>query len=270
MMYERLAAITGMPRSGTSWIGQIVDSSPEVRYKMSPLFSYEFKNRIKEGATREDWEKVLRGAYLSENDFMNQTTRRKAGEYPTFVGKQPHPPLLVIKYNRFQNLTEEMLELLPEMKVLAVVRHPCGAMHSWLTAPKEFPPDADPLEHWRSGAAKKCGYGDFFGFDDWCWVTRLHVRLAAERPEQVRLVRYEAFVNDAEPETRALFDWLGLEYTEQTASFLRKSQTTSVAGDYSVFRSPGVKDRWRSELQPEIRDAILSELEGTDLARFLA
>jgi len=268
-MYERLAAITGMPRSGTSWVGQIVDSSPDVRYKMSPLFSYEFKNQIRNGATRSDWEQVLRGAYRSENDFMNQTTRRKAGEYPTFATKQENPSLLVIKYNRFQNLTEEMLELLPEMKVFAVVRHPCGAIHSWLTAPKEFPPDADPLEHWRSGSAKKSGYGDFFGFDDWCWVTRLHVRLASEHPEQFRLVRYEEFVEDAEVNTRALFDWLELEYTKQTATFLRESQSTSIVGDYSVFRPPLVKDRWRSELQPRIRDAILSELEGTDLARFL-
>jgi len=268
-MYERLAAITGMARSGTSWIGQIVDSSPEVRYRMSPLFSYEFKNRIREGAKRTDWEEVLRGAYVSENEFMNQTTRRNAGEYPTFATKQPNPSVLVIKYNRFQNLTEEMIELLPEMKVLAVVRHPCGAMHSWLTAPKEFPPDAEPLEHWRSGAAKKSDYGDFFGFDDWCWVTRLHMRLADERPEQFRLVRYENFVDDVVRETRALFDWIGLEYGPQTAKFLRDSQTSAVSGDYSVFRPPAVKDRWRSELRPEIRDAILSELEGTDLEQFL-
>jgi hypothetical protein len=268
-MYKRLAAITGMPRSGTSWIGQIVDSSPDVRYRMSPLFSYEFKNQIRQGATRDDWLKVLRGAYVSANDFMSQTTRRKAGEYPTFETKQANPSLLVIKYNRFQNLTEEMLELLPEMKVLAVVRHPCGAMHSWLTATKEFPPDADPLKHWRSGAAKKSGYGDFFGFDDWCWVTRLHTRLAHERPQQFRLVRYDEFVDDVENQTRTLFDWLDLEYTKQTAAFVGRSQSTSISGDYSVFRPPTVKDRWRSELQPQIRDAILSDLEGTDLAQFL-
>jgi hypothetical protein len=236
---------------------------------MSPLFSYEFKNHIRQGATRDDWLKVLRGAYVSANDFMNQTTRRKAGEYPTFESKQANPSLLVIKYNRFQNLTEEMLELLPEMKVLAVVRHPCGAMHSWLTAAKEFPPDADPLEHWRSGAAKKSGYGDFFGFDDWCWVTRLHARLAHERPQQFRLVRYDEFVDDVENQTRTLFDWLELEYTKQTAVFVGRSQSTSISGDYSVFRPPSVKDRWRSELQPQIRDAIFSDLEGTDLAQFL-
>ena len=268
-MYRRLATITGMPRSGTSWIGQIVDSCPDVRYKMSPLFSYEFKNQIPEGASREQWERVFSGAYESQDDFINQTTRRREGEYPTFPHKRNTEVMLVIKYNRFQNLTEEMLERFPEMKMLAVVRHPCGAIHSWLTAPKEFPPDADPIEHWRSGAAKKSGSGDFFGFDDWCWVTRLHVRLAKERPAQVRLARYEQFVDDAKAQTEMLFDWLGLEYTDQTARFVEASQRDSVPGDYSVFKPSTVKDRWRAELQPEIRDAIVDELEGTDLAEFL-
>ena len=60
-----------------------------------------------------------------------------------------------------------------------------------------------------------------------------------------------------------------LEYNEQTAAFLKQSQSSSVSGDYSVFRAPAVKDRWESQLQPEIRDAILSELDGTDLSRFL-
>ena len=63
-----------MPRSGTSWIGQIVDSCPDVRYKMSPLFSYEFKNQIPEVASREQWERVFSGAYESQDDFINQTT----------------------------------------------------------------------------------------------------------------------------------------------------------------------------------------------------
>lgn len=268
-MYERLAAITGMPRSGTSWVGQIVDSSPDVRYRMSPLFSYEFKNQVREGASRDEWETVLRGAYVSTDGFMNQTERRAAGEYPTFADKADEPPLLVIKYNRFQNLTEEMLDVLPEIKLLAIVRHPCGAIHSWLTAPKEFPQSADPMTNWRSGAVKKTGYGDFFGFDDWCYVTRLHTRLARERPEQVRLVRYEDYVEDPESHTRAVFDWFGLPFSEQTADFLRRSREDLVDGDYSVFKSPAVRDRWRTELQPEIRDAILRELAQSDLASYV-
>ncbi|MEM9489575.1 MAG: sulfotransferase [Myxococcota bacterium] len=268
-MYKRVAVITGMPRSGTSWIGQIVDSSPQVRYRMSPLFSYEFKNYVREGARREDWEHVLRGSYGSDNEFMNQSYRRDAGEYPTFARKEVEPELLVVKFNRFQNLIEEMLDLLPEVKMVAVVRHPCGTIHSWLTAPKEFPPDADPMEHWRSGACKKTGYGDNFGFDDWKWVTRLHVRLAAQRPQQFRLIRYEPFVRDPIAHSRDLLAFFDLTYSDQTADFLARSQRDIVPGDYSVFKPPSVADRWRDELQPAIRDAIVADLRGTDLETFL-
>ena len=40
---ERLA-IFGVPRSGTSWLGEIVNSSEYTCYKYQPLFSYAHKN----------------------------------------------------------------------------------------------------------------------------------------------------------------------------------------------------------------------------------
>jgi hypothetical protein len=267
-MYQRLIVITGMPRSGTSWIGQIFDSCPSVRYRLSPLFSYEFKNYIREDSTRQDWEYVLRGAYRSTNEFMDQTYRRRAGEYPAFTLKDSDPEVLVVKFNRFQNLIERMLDLLPEVRMLAIARNPCGAIHSWLKAPKEFPPDADPMQHWRSGAVKKVGYGDYFGFDDWKWVTRLHVRLARTMPERFRLERYEDVVRDPARKIREIFGFFGLPFSEQTLEFIQLSQQRPVAGDYSVYKDPTVADRWRDELQGEIRETILSELKGTDLECF--
>jgi hypothetical protein len=269
-MYERIVSITGMPRSGTSWIGMIFDSCPLVRYRLSPLFSYEYKNRVDESSSRQDWECVLRGAYGSGSVFMNQTERRQSGEYPLFPDKAEPAPVLVLKFNRFQNLVEPFLELFPEMRMLVVVRHPCGAIHSWLTAPKEFPPSADPMEHWRSGAIKKTGYGDFFGFEDWKRATRLHVRLARERPKQVRLARYEDIVRAPADRVHEMFRFFGLPFTAQTEAFLDRSRREHVPGPYSVFKPPAVIDRWRHELQPSIRDEILAELSGTDLAEFIA
>ncbi len=269
-MYQRFVSITGMPRSGTSWIGMIFDSCPVVRYRMSPLFSYEFKNFVNEASPRSDWEHVLQGSYTSSNEFMNQTERRASGEYPVFSVKHVEPPVLVLKFNRFQNLLERFVDLFPEMKVLAVVRHPCGAIHSWLTAPKEFPPSADPLEHWRSGAIKKTGCGDFFGFEDWKAVTRLHLRLAKEHPDRFRLVRYEDVVGDPAGQVQELFAFFDLPVSVQTDDFLSRSRREHLPGPYSVFKPPSVVHRWQRELQPEIRDGILTELAGTDLERFLA
>lgn len=267
-MYSRLAAITGMPRSGTSWVSQIFDSSPSVRYRLSPLFSHEFKNQVGTDASRADWERVFRGSYVSDNEFMDQTARRAVGQFPRFAIKDNDPPWLVVKFNRFQNLVEPLLTCFPELRMVSIVRHPCGAIHSWLTAPKEFPPGADPLEHWRSGAAKKTGPEDFFGFDDWKRVTRLHLRLQAERPDQLRIERYEDLVEDPTAGTERMFEFVGLELTEQTRDFLKASQARHDVSEYAVFKDKAVKDRWRRELQAEIRTAILDELDGTDLAPF--
>ena len=44
MAAMRHLALFGCPRSGTSWLGQIFNSAPDVAYRYQPLFSYEFKD----------------------------------------------------------------------------------------------------------------------------------------------------------------------------------------------------------------------------------
>ena len=111
-----------MPRSGTSWASQIFDSCPSVRFRLSPLFSYEFKNQLNEKSSRDEWLQLLRKAYNSSNDFMNQTERRTRGQYPIFANKSEKPPVLVVKDTRFHNLTIPMIRELDDLKVIAVVR----------------------------------------------------------------------------------------------------------------------------------------------------
>lgn len=268
-MFKNIVCIFGMPRSGTSWLSQIFDSSPSVRFRLSPLFSYEFKNQLNESSSRRDWEIVLQGAYRSSNAFMNQTYRRDAQEYPVFSEKDSAPENLVIKDTRFHNLIEPMLSLFNNLRIIAIVRHPCGAIHSWLKAPREFPSGADPLREWRSGACRKTAYGEFWGFDDWMTVTRLHLRLARAMPDRFRITRYEQLVREPIGETQRLFDFSGIAYSDQTASFLRDSHARHLDGEYAVFKDPSVADAWRTGLHPAIRDRILADLAGTDLEEFV-
>jgi hypothetical protein len=267
-VFDRVVLLTGMPRSGTSWLSQIFDSSPHVRFRLSPLFSYDFKNALNEASTAAQWRDLLQKAYESRNEFMDQSERRRNGQYPTFAKKLPDPPILVIKDTRFHNLTASMLERVPHLKVVALVRHPCGAIHSWLTTPGEFPAGADPLTEWRSGACRKTGFGEYWGFDDWQDVTRMHLRLAATMPDRVILQSYETLARDATAQTQALFRFCGIPYEGQTADFLRRSQGEHHPGSYAVYKNPDTACRWRAELQPSIRDAILAELRGTELERF--
>jgi hypothetical protein len=268
-MYERVVVVTGMPRSGTSWLGEIVHSAPPVRLRVSPPFSWELKNCIAPGAPKAAWDDMLARAYRSSDPFMTQRERRLSGEYPTFADKPDEPPVLAVKFDRFLDLVPEMLAHYPDLRVAAIIRHPCGAIHSWLTAPREFPPDADPLANWRSGAAKKVWPGDFFGFDDWLAMTRMHLELARRHPDRVVLLRYEALVADPVAQARRVFDTLDLPFGAQTRDFLAASHSRGPDTPYAVYKPKSVKDRWRRELQPEIRDAILAELEPGELDAFL-
>ena len=52
---KEIIAIAGAPRSGTSWLAQIIDSSPNVRHRFQPIFSYAFKNAVNQHSTKEDF-----------------------------------------------------------------------------------------------------------------------------------------------------------------------------------------------------------------------
>mgnify|MGYP000598251825 FL=1 len=72
MKSENVIWLNGMPRSGTSWLSQIFDSHPNVSFKLSPLFSYEFKNRVNERSTLKEWMQFFEEVSASDDEFVNQ------------------------------------------------------------------------------------------------------------------------------------------------------------------------------------------------------
>ena len=80
--------ISGMPRSGTTWLSQIFASSPEVRLKFCPLFSYEFKNLLDERSSAEQWSKLFSDVYTTSSEFLDQDHLRKSGLVPSFKIKK--------------------------------------------------------------------------------------------------------------------------------------------------------------------------------------
>src|SRR5690606_40577357 len=51
----QVIAIHGAPRSGTSWLGQVFNSHPQVQYRYQPLFSYAFKGRVGAHSSRQEF-----------------------------------------------------------------------------------------------------------------------------------------------------------------------------------------------------------------------
>ena len=68
----RIVAIHGAPRSGTSWLGQLFNSSENVAYRYQPLFSYAFKQRLTSTSTRREIELFFDDLLFTEDDFVLQ------------------------------------------------------------------------------------------------------------------------------------------------------------------------------------------------------
>ena len=268
-MFQRVVWLTGMPRSGTTWLSQILASHPDIRLKFCPLFSYEFKNQLDDNSSAEAWRALLRKVYETRSDYLDQNYLRRDGNVPHFAERRDQPSILAIKSTRFHHLTPGLIDKCPEIKWIGVARNPCAAIHSWLSNPLEFPAGADPKLEWRTGACRKQGLGEFWGFEDWKAVTGMFLDLNARYPGRFRLIRYETFVSSAVAETRALFDWLGLDLPDQTLDFLQLSQTTHRDHRRAVFKLPSATQTWREALDPEIRAAIEEDLAGSPLAAFL-
>ena len=267
-MFRQVLAITGMPRSGTSWLAQIFNSAPDVRFRMEPIFSYAFKDAVGHHSTRESFANFFQNIYESNDAFMRQLDKRQSGQYPEF-SKEPNPKVLVFKTTRYHNIFQKMLAQNESLKMISIVRNPCGAINSWLNTPSEFTATGSDPNEWRHGKSRNQKEEEFWGFEDWKKATLLHLQLQREFSERFRVVRYEQLVNNPVSITRQLFEFCDIEFASQTRTFLDKSHGEHDERPYAVFKSKNVADKWRHQLSPQIIDEIHVDLRNSELEQFL-
>lgn len=263
---ENIIWLNGMPRSGTSWLSQIFDSHPEVSFKLSPLFSYAFKDYVDENSEKSKWIELFNLVFDSKDEFINQNYRRNSGEYPFF--QKGIMTRLVIKDTRYHNLTDSLLKLFPKIKFIHIVRHPCGTINSWLKAPKEFPQELNELDEWRIAKCRKTGIEEFWGFNDWIYLTKKYFMLQKEFPNNVKVVFYEDLVKDVLVTTKSMFDFVNLDILDQTKEFINISQDYHNNSEYSVYKNSHVMYQWKEELNPIIINEIKKDLKKNKLETY--
>lgn len=262
-----LTALWGPPRSGTTWLGQIFDSHPAVAYRYQPLFSYRFKGSISLSSLPASVHQFLLELVNTNDDFVCQSTKRTNGLIPVFEKRTPSQ--LVFKEVRYLHLARHFLESVPSSKAVAILRHPCATINSWLKTPREFRPEWDWRNEWRWGHSKNLNRAEeYYGFERWQWTAHNFLALAVAYPERFTLIRYEDLVQSPDLVVSKLFAQCGLDFPDQTIAFLRASQAREFDHPDSVYRNPDVKDRWHNELSPEVSSAILAECKGTPLEQF--
>ena len=171
-MFNRVIFVCGVPRSGTSWVGQILDSSPQTAYRFQPLFSWAFKDYIGPDSDKTQCESFFQEVYNTSDVFVLQTERKQKGVYPIFKEKEDCPPVLVIKMVRYHHLLPLFLDYFSNiLKVIFIVRHPCGVINSWLKNTKEFFSGCDPRIEWDLAESRNKGSGVLMdGSGHWIFI----------------------------------------------------------------------------------------------------
>lgn len=260
--------IFGTPRSGTSWLGYIFNSHPDVVLRYQPLFSYGHKGSLTAQSSAEEIRTFFERILYTQDAFATMTSETQKN-YPAFQ-KSAQPTHIVFKETRYLHVIENMLTQCSEVKIIGIVRNPLAVLASWVSAPKEFNAEWDIHSEWRGAPSKNQNRPEeFFGFDKWKESAEAFLRFESQFPQQFILVRYDNLNRAPLDTTRKLFDFCGLEVCDQVQEFLLASKSRHDPDPYSVFRAEASDDRWQGVLPDEIVKQIMLELKDTSLDIFL-
>ena len=263
-------ALHGVPRSGTTWLGSILDSSPNVAYRFQPLFSYGHKSFLNENSSIDDINIFFENILNTNDDFVLQKDAIKKGLVPAF--KKENITHIVYKEVRYHHIIQNLLEKDNNIKVIGIVRNPKSVISSWYNAPKEFKKDEwNLMEEWKYANKKNLNRKEEFnGYIKWKEVANLFLQLKENYPDRFLLVKYDTLLNETINTINELFDFCRLELTGQTMDFINDSQKKDFSKDaYAVYRSNQTDDKWKTSLPQEIIKEIDKDLSGTILEKFI-
>lgn len=256
----------GAPRSGTTWIGQIFNSAPEVAFRFQPFFAHAFRARVDAATSAGDLDQILRDIAVTEDDFILQRGRPNLDGDLAFA--KSRASVTVYKEARYHHLLPTLMEI-PRFRGVGIIRDPLEALSSWRNAPREFDPTWDFGTEWREARLKNAGrIEEFFGYEGWKRAALIFQDLAAKHPDRFRILRYGDLTADPVGVVGALFGFLGVAMTEQTVTFLRRSTSRDDGDTYGVFRD--LSRRAAPDLPDAVRQAVLEDVARCDLATYLA
>lgn len=265
-------AIHSAPRSGSSWLGQIFNSHPDVAYRFQPLFSFAFKGRLTTSSTLDEINQFYKELKETTDSFVLQNDEGRLSKKTLFFAKSAKPTHVVYKEVRYHQILENLLRKDPEIIGVGLVRNPMAVMNSWLKSPKEFRTDLgwDVMDQWRTGAEKNLDrIEEYHGFDKWKESTMQFLELRKAYPKNFYLIKYNDLLDDAVPHVSDLFSFCGLDMAESTLRFIKESRSQNDGDVYGVYKSHTVDDDWKRLLDPRISEEIEKELRNTELEQFI-
>ncbi|MRT17168.1 sulfotransferase [Vitellibacter sp. q18] len=218
MKEENLIFIISQPRSGSTYLQNLLSNNPWVNTCSEPWLLLQFANQIKPSLLSAGFNTTLANDafhdYLTkfpELDFQADIKQIILKLY----GPMARGYLYVIdKTPRYWELLEELPQLFPNSKIIVLKRHPVEVLRSI-------------IKTWDRDTVPSLGE---FANDLLYAPKRIHDFgiLQRENPN-VKLLKYEDLVSAPKAVIEPLYQWLGLEYSE---AVLQTEANTKYKGKY--------------------------------------
>jgi len=319
MTFDQLVMVLGSARSGTSWLGKIFDSHPDVLYRHEPDLAL-WERRLPFFIPEPDTDAYVAVAAEYIARLMHTPTFKASGQLPAFpksyhtlgipslrvamidalrcvervsgskrMRSFPVPDLfrpdrhaslrIVMKSVSSPGRARVFLKALPGMRLVFLLRHPCGQVASALRGYTQgkFASGAPVLinDVLSTPGAQRYGLTEqrlkaasCTELLAWHWATTNELVLdVISGRENARLVHYEDLCADPIPASRDLFSFTGLDWNRQTEDFIRRSASFGGTERYfSVFRNAVASaNRWRTELDQQDQRVIMDVMGQTSL-----
>lgn len=253
-------AIHSVPRSGSTWLGSIFDSSPHVAYRYQPLFSYTHKSQLTPASSKDQIDSFFKDIYKTGDAFVLQKKAIEEGLVPEFEKKNiTH---ICYKEVRYHHILRNILESSDKIILIGLVRNPFSVLNSWIHAPKEFRSDLgwSVDEEWKSAPKKNLDRPEEFnGYLKWKEACYIFLDLEQRFPDQFYLLNYDDLIANTRATVKKLFQFCELDFREQTQDFIQNSIAVDTQDAYSVFKKKKHDRGWKKALPDHIQQEIFSD-----------
>lgn len=254
----RKLALFSVPRSGSSWLGEIINSVPSVIYKFQPNFAYSFPYELTETTTKVEIETFYKHLLECDDEFVNGRLTI-SGKSRSLSFEKNNLQTIFFKETHYLNIIENLIQN-SDTKVIGLVRSPFAVINSWLNIPKEFNPDWSVKDQWLNAELKnEQKPTHFFGYNQWKRACFLFLDFKLKYPNQFILINYNDLLTETFQTVSDLFSFGDLPYTKQTENFLKNSTEHEGLDDYSVFKKKKDDYEWRHKLPHFIEHAIKTD-----------
>lgn len=269
---SRCLAISGLPRSGTSWLAKVLSLADGVAYYFEPDHELEASY----------WYK-----YLGPNDtdvrlerHLNRWMRGRCHSHYSRAEqglrelcRAPFAHTVMLKWVRFPGAMHWIGTQFPNLQIVQIVRHPIPQFLSWQT--RDWDPgftlqllltQADlmdgPLRAFRANMERAQTYWEKAAA---FWGALARLQLDAHRDHWV-FVEHEWLCQAPEERLRWLFGKLELDWNQEVAEFISPKRKRSSGPGYGARRDSRAEiHKWKSKIGADQMRQVASTLEPFDL-----